>query len=199
MKRYFENLTSKVSRMVKHWWLMLFAGLLSIVAGICVFVFPVESYLTISLIFGVLMLLTGITQLMMASTSGNYLTMRGYVIVGGILDLILGVFLCVYPGVTVMVLPILMGIWLMYHSFIIIAFGGDMDTFRISGSAVMVIFGILLLALSIFVLLDPLSVGVATILILAGIGLMILGLTFVVISFKLKNIHKVWEKTHPVK
>ena len=197
MKRYFENLTSKVSRMVKHWWLMLFAGLLSIVAGICVFVFPVESYLTISLIFGVLMLLTGITQLMMASTSGNYLTMRGYVIVGGILDLILGVFLCVYPGVTVMVLPILMGIWLMYHSFIIIAFGGDMDTFRISGSAVMVIFGILLLALSIFVLLDPLSVGVATILILAGIGLMLLGLTFVVISFKLKNIHKVWEKTHP--
>ena len=199
MKRYFENLTSKVSRMVKHWWLMLFAGLLSIVAGICVFVFPVESYLTISLIFGVLMLLTGITQLMMASTSGNYLTMRGYVIVGGILDLILGVFLCVYPGVTVMVLPILMGIWLMYHSFIIIAFGGDMDTFRISGSAVMVIFGILLLALSIFVLLDPLSVGVATILILAGIGLMLLGLTFVVISFKLKNIHKVWEKTHPAK
>lgn len=191
MKRYFENLTSKVSRMVKHWWLMLFAGLLSIVAGICVFVFPVESYLTISLIFGVLMLLTGITQLMMASTSGNYLTMRGYVIVGGILDLILGVFLCVYPGVTVMVLPILMGIWLMYHSFIIIAFGGDMDTFRVSGSAVMVIFGILLLALSIFVLLDPLSVGVATILLLAGIGLMILGLTFVVISFKLKNIHKV--------
>ena len=199
MKRYFENLTSKVSRMVKHWWLMLFAGLLSIVAGICVFVFPVESYLTISLIFGVLMLLTGITQLMMASTSGNYLTMRGYVIVGGILDLILGVFLCVYPGVTVMVLPILMGIWLMYHSFIIIAFGGDMDTFRVSGSAVMVIFGILLLALSIFVLLDPLSVGVATILLLAGIGLMILGLTFVVISFKLKNIHKVWEKTHPAK
>ena len=199
MKRYFENLTSKVSRMVKHWWLMLFAGLLSIVAGICVFVFPVESYLTISLIFGVLMLLTGVTQLMMASTSGNYLTMRGYVIVGGILDLILGVFLCVYPGVTVMVLPILMGIWLMYHSFIIIAFGGDMDTFRVSGSAVMVIFGILLLALSIFVLLDPLSVGVATILLLAGIGLMILGLTFVVISFKLKNIHKVWEKTHPAK
>lgn len=199
MKRYFENLTSKVSRMVKHWWLMLFAGLLSIVAGVCVFVFPIESYLTISLIFGVLMLLTGITQLMMASTSGNYLTMRGYVIVGGILDLILGVFLCVYPGVTVMVLPILMGIWLMYHSFIIIAFGGDMDTFRISGSAVMVIFGILLLALSIFVLLDPLSVGVATILLLAGIGLMILGLTFVVISFKLKNIHKVWEKTHPAK
>lgn len=199
MKRYFENLTSKVSRMVNHWWLMLFAGLLSIVAGICVFVFPVESYLTISLIFGVLMLLTGVTQLMMASTSGNYLTMRGYVIVGGILDLILGVFLCVYPGVTVMVLPILMGIWLMYHSFIIIAFGGDMDTFRISGSAVMVIFGILLLALSIFVLLDPLSVGVATILLLAGIGLMILGLMFIVISFKLKNIHKVWEKTHPVK
>lgn len=194
MKRYFENLTAKASRVIKHWWLMMIAGILSVAAGICVFVFPIESYVTLSLLFGVLMLLTGIIQLMLASTSGNYLLMRGYVIVGGVLDLILGVFLCVYPGMTLIALPVLMGLWLMYHSFIIIAFGGDMETFRVSGSPVMIILGVLLLILSIFVILDPLSVGVITILTAAGIGLILLGLMFCIMSYHLKNLHKVWDK-----
>ena len=86
------------------------AGILCIIAGICVFAFPLESYVTLSILFGVLMLLTGAAQLIIASTSGNYLVMRGYFIVGGVLDVILGIFLCVYPGVSLVVLPIMMGL-----------------------------------------------------------------------------------------
>ena len=190
MKRHFENLVAKASRAVKHWWLMLIAGILCIAAGICVFVFPVESYVALSILFGIVMLLTGIGQLIIASTSGNYLMMRGYFIVGGIMDLILGIFLCVYPGVTLVVLPFMMGLWLMYHSFILIAFGGDMDTFKVSGSASMIILGILVLILSIFVLLNPFSAGVVTVLVVAGAGLLLLGITFCVLAAKLRDLKK---------
>lgn len=120
MKRHFENLTSKVARTVKHWWLMLIAGLVCLVMGIVVFVFPLESYVTLAILFGVMMLAVGAIQLIVASTSGNYLTMRGYFVVGGVMDLILGIFLCIYPGVTLVALPIMLGIWMMYNSFIII-------------------------------------------------------------------------------
>ena len=188
MKRHFENLVAKASRAVKHWWLMLIAGILCIAAGICVFVFPVESYVALSILFGIVMLLTGVGQLIVASTSGNYLMMRGYFIVGGIMDLILGIFLCVYPGVTLVVLPFMMGLWLMYHSFILIAFGGDMDTFKVSGSASMIILGILVLILSIFVLLNPFSAGVVTVLVVAGVGLLLLGITFCVLAAKLRDL-----------
>ena len=188
MKRHFENLVAKASRAVKHWWLMLIAGILCIAAGICVFVFPVESYVVLSILFGIVMLLTGVGQLIIASTSGNYLMMRGYFIVGGIMDLILGIFLCVYPGVTLVVLPFMMGLWLMYHSFILIAFGGDMDTFKVSGSASMIILGILVLVLSIFVLLNPFSAGVVTVLVVAGAGLLLLGITFCVLAAKLRDL-----------
>ena len=190
MKRHFENLVAKASRAVKHWWLMLIAGILCIAAGICVFVFPVESYVALSILFGIVMLLTGVGQLIIASTSGNYLMMRGYFIVGGIMDLILGIFLCVYPGVTLVVLPFMMGLWLMYHSFILIAFGGDMDTFKVSGSASMIILGILVLILSIFVLLNPFSAGVVTVLVVAGAGLLLLGITFCVLAAKLRDLKK---------
>lgn len=188
MKRHFENLVAKASRAVKHWWLMLIAGILCIAAGICVFVFPVESYVVLSILFGIVMLLTGVGQLIIASTSGNYLMMRGYFIVGGIMDLILGIFLCVYPGVTLVVLPFMMGLWLMYHSFVLIAFGGDMDTFKVSGSASMIILGILVLVLSIFVLLNPFSAGVVTVLVVAGAGLLLLGITFCVLAAKLRDL-----------
>ena len=197
MKRHFENLTAKAARAIKHWWLMLIAGILCIIAGICVFVFPVESYVALSILFGVVMLLTGAGQLILASTSGNYLTTKGYFIVGGVLDVILGIFLCVYPGVTLVVLPFMMGIWLMYHSFMLIAFGSDLDTFKISGSGSMIVLGVLILLLSVFVLLNPFSAGVITILIVAGVGLILLGATFCMVSSKLRYLNKEINRQDP--
>ena len=197
MKRHFENLTSKVARTVKHWWLMLIAGLLCLVMGVVVFVFPLQSYVTLAILFGVLMLIVGAVQLIVASTSSNYLTMRGYFVVGGVLDLILGIFLCIYPGVTLVALPLMMGIWMMYNSFIIIAFGGDMETFRLGGSGLVIVGGVLLLLLSVIVLLNPFSAGVATVIILAGIGFLVLGCLLCILSLKLKHIDKEIEIEFP--
>jgi uncharacterized membrane protein HdeD (DUF308 family) len=190
MRNHFDNLTVKASRAVRHWWLHMLCGILCVAAGIAVFIFPMESYMTMGLLFGILMLLVGTTQLVVASSSGNYLTMRGYVIVGGILDVILGVFLCVNPYVSMVLMPVLLGIWMLYHSFIIMAFGGDLEAFRIDGSGWTVAGGALLMLLSIFVLVNPMSAGVATVVVLAGVGLILFGMLLCALSFKLKNIHR---------
>ena len=172
---------------------MLVAGLLSIVLGIVVFVFPLESYVTLAILFGVLMLITGAAQLIIAVTSGNYIAMRGYFIVGGVLDLLLGIFLCVYPGITLVALPVMMGIWMMYNSFILMALGGDMDTFRLNGGGGVIFGGIILLLLSILVLINPFSVGIATVIILAGVGLLVFGTILCMLSLRLKHIDKLIE------
>jgi uncharacterized membrane protein HdeD (DUF308 family) len=135
------------------------------------------------------MLIVGAAQLVIASTSGNYLAMRGYVIAGGILDLLLGIFLCLYPAVTVVLLPIMLGIWMMYHSFMIIAFGGDLETFRIGGSAWVTVGGILLLLLSILILVNPFSAGIATVIVVTGVGLLVFGLLLCAQSNMLRQIH----------
>lgn len=187
------NLTSMVSRAIKHWWLMLIAGLLCIALGVAVFIFPLASYVTLAILFGALMLLVGVVQLIIASSSSNYLAQRGYMIVGGILDVILGVFLCIYPDITMFMLPIIMGIWMMYHSFMLISFGGDMDTFKLGGGGMVIMGGVLLLLLSIMVILNPFSVGMATVIVLAGVGLLIMGSLLCTLSFKMKNIDKIME------
>lgn len=172
---------------------MLIVGILSLVAGILVFVFPLESYVTLSVLFGILMVLVGASQLIIASASNNYLMMRGYVIVGGVLDVLLGMFLCLYPGVTIFLLPILLGIWMLYHSFIIIAFGGDLDTFNVGGQGAVIGSGILLLVLSILILMNPFSAGIAAVVALTGVGFLVFGAILIMLSFKLKEIHKAIE------
>ena len=189
MKHHFQNLTKKAGRAVKHWWMLMVAGLLCIAGGITVFVFPLESYVTLSIIFGVLMVLVGAIQLIVASTSNNYRAMRGYVITGGVLDLILGLFLSFYPGVTFVLLPIMLGIWMLYHSFMIIAFGGDLDTFNVKGDGFVIASGIVLLLISILVLMNPFGAGVAAVVIIAGVGLIVFGIIMCMMSAKLKDIH----------
>ena len=197
MKRHFENLVDRATRAIKHWWLLLLAGILCMALGIAVFVFPLESYVTLSILFGVLMLLTGAAQLIISATSGNYLMMRGYLIVGGIIDLLIGIFLCINPGITLVALPIIMGICLMYNSFLVIAFGGDLDTFRISGGAWMTVGGILMLVLSILVLLNPLSFGIEMVVVLAGIGLLMFGIMLCSVAMRVKSIHNYMEQEYP--
>lgn len=190
MKRHFDNLTAKVGRVIKHWWLMMLAGICCIAAGVVVFVFPMESYIALAILFGILMVFVGAAQLVIASTSGNYLAMKGYMIAGGVLDIFLGIFLCIYPAVTVVLLPIMLGIWLMYHSFMMIAFAGDLDTFKLNGSGWVVFGGIILLILSILILVNPFSAGIATVIVFTGIGLILFGLLLCGQSALLRRIHE---------
>ena len=190
MKRHFENLVRRASRVVKHWWLLGLAGLLCIIAGIAVFVFPIQSYVALSIIFGALVLLVGAAQLIVASSSSNYLAVKGYWVVGGVLDILLGIFLCIYPTVTLMLLPAMMGIWMLYHSFMLLAFGGDLENFGVSGSGGTIFGGVLLLILSIMVLINPFGAGVATVIVVAGVGLLCIGALLIMASLQFKDIHK---------
>ena len=197
MKRHFENLTERAGRAVQHWWLMMLAGILCIALGFAVFVFPLQRYVTLSILAGILMLLVGAAQLIIASTSGNYLAMRGYMLVGGVIDLILGLLLCVYPGVTMALLPVMLGIWMMYHSFMMIAFGGDLETFRVKGSGWTILGGVLLLALSFVVLVNPFSAGIAAVIVLSGVGLIVFGILLCWAAKIFKDIDKSFEREYP--
>lgn len=197
MKRHFENLTDRATRVINHWWLLPLAGILCVALGVSVFVFPLESYVVLSVLLGVLLLVIGAAYLIIASTSGNYLAMRGYLVIGGIVDVLLGIFLCVYPAASLAFLPVMVGICLLYHSFMLISLGGDLSTFRVPGSVWVVCGGILLLLLSLLVIANPLSIGIDTVIVIAGLGLVLLGIMLSAIGVRFKDIHNYVEKEYP--
>ena len=197
METFIERITDKAGRVIRHWWLLLLAGLLLVAGGIVVFCNPVESYLTLSIMSGVLMLVTGIVELVIASTSRNYFAMRGYSIIGGICDLLLGVLMCCYPGMTLVLLPVMLGAYMLYHSFMIIGFGSDLQAFRVPGAGWSIVLGILLLLLSIFVLINPFSIGIGAVIVLTGVSMLLLGAAFVAGAFRLKGIHRYFRALGP--
>ena len=180
----------KASRTVRHWWLYLITGILSIIAGIVVFCNPIESYITLSIMFGILMLISGIVELVVSTTSRNYFITRSYSIVGGILDLLIGLFLCCYPRITLVVLPVILGVWMMFHSFMIIGLGSDMDSFRVRGSGWVIAGGVILLLLSFGITFFPLTLGTASVVILTGCAFIFFGALLIALSIRLRRIHE---------
>lgn len=189
MKRQFENIRRRASQSVRHWWLFMIAGIIGIILGITVFVFPLESYVVLSILFGVLMLAVGAAKLIAASASDNFFMMKNYVLIGGVLDVVLGIFLCVYPEITLVLLPIMMGFWMLYNSFVLIGLAGDLDTYGVPGTAWLSAGAILLMILSIIVLVNPFGAGIATVVLLAGIGLIVFGILLCVLSKTIKEVH----------
>jgi uncharacterized membrane protein HdeD (DUF308 family) len=78
---------------------------------------------------------------------------------------------------------------MLYHSFVTIAFGGDLETFNIGGQGVVIGSGIVLLILSILILMNPFSAGIAAVVVLTGVGLIVFGAVLIILSMKLKTLH----------
>ncbi len=194
MSDFISQITGRAAKAVRNWWMLLIAGLLIIAAGVAVFFYPESSYEALSIVFGVVMLLTGVTELLLAVSSRNWFMMRGYNIVGGVLDLLVGIMLCAWPQVTMATLPFILGIWLIYHSFMIIGLAGDMSAFRVAGSGWLVFGGILMLLFAIMIVLKPFSIGVSAIVVLLGIGLIVFGAVLVGASIRLSRVHNYFKE-----
>lgn len=185
-----ENLIQKAGNTVRHWWLILLSGILSVIAGIIVFCNPVESYISLSIFFGIVILLTGIIKIVTIITSRNYFLMRNYSVIGGIFDLLTGIFLLVYPQMTLVILPLVLGIWMLYHGVMIVSLGGDMRAFEVPGHIWTTTGGIILMILSILIIINPLHIGTASVVLLTGTGLVCFGIILSLIALKLRKIHK---------
>lgn len=185
----FNHLTTKASRAIKSWWLLLIAGILGIAAGIAAFCYPMDSYVALSIIIGVVLLVMGVVELAVALTSRNLFLTRGYNIAGGILDILLGIMLCSMPGITMVTLPIFLGVCLIYHSFMIIGFGSDLAAFNVPGRSWCTLGGVLMLIVSIFMVLKPFDFGASVIVALLGCALIVFGAVMIAMSIKLHKLH----------
>lgn len=190
MNTFLSSFADKATKTVKNWWLFLVCGLLCIAAGIVVFCNPVSSYITLSLLFGVVFIVSGVLELVASLTSRNFFMMRGYNIAGGVLDILIGVLLCATPGLDMVLLPIFLGVWVLYHSFMILGLAGDFRTLGVGGAGWGIFIGIVMLLLSLLIIFKPFSFGTSAVVILTGVGLIVVGFTMISASLRLRRIHK---------
>ena len=91
-------------------------------------------------------------------------------------------------------LPFVLGIWLIYHSFMVIGLAGDMSAFKGSGSGWLICGGVLMLLLAIMIVLKPFSIGVSAVVVLLGVGLIVFGAVLVGASIRLSRVHNYFKE-----
>ena len=87
--------------LTRYWWAMLILGVAIFVVGILIFTYPGESYIGMAALFAVLMLVSGIIEVVIAFTE-KYMVGRGWAAVLGVLEIILGIILICSPAITAM-------------------------------------------------------------------------------------------------
>lgn len=181
-------------RAIRHWWLLLAVGILLLAAGIAIFFYPRQSYLGLAVLFGWLIFLSGVFETALAATSRHFITGRGWLLAGGIIEIILGVILIPNVAISEAAMPIILGFWLLMRSFGTIGLGGDMATLGIHGAGWTIFTGILLLLCSLWILLQPLVFGSTAVLVWASISLLFAGAAACSMALQLRHAHRCMER-----
>jgi uncharacterized membrane protein HdeD (DUF308 family) len=163
------------------WWLLLFVGPLSVLAGVIILVQPGDSLATLAVIAGIYLLVDGILEF--ASAFLRSTLNRGLAALFGALTAIVGVLLIRHPIAGVAAVALLIGIWLIAIGVIRLATafdeGGDSGWHIVAG-ALELIAGIAIVA-------SP-DIGYATLALLVGIGFILNGVGITALGWNLRRL-----------
>ena len=182
------EIIKKVKNVTKHWYLSLILGILFICTGIWVLRTPLESYLTLSILFSVTIFISGISEIIFSVSNRKEMENWGWVLVGGIIDLLLGIWLISSPLLSISVLPFVVGFMLMFRSMIAMGIAFEVKGLPDSGWGWLLALGILGLLFSFILIWNPMFAGL-TIVIWTGCAFISLGIFRIILSFKLKKLH----------
>jgi uncharacterized membrane protein HdeD (DUF308 family) len=168
----------------RNWSLLLFNGLLLIVAGVLIFTIN-WSVRSLATFLGALFILEGIS---MALTSGIDARVRRANVLSGLLSIAAGIAIIVWPGPGIVAVAIFLGAWLIV-----------IGTITISGSLaarrflpdwwLLLITGLLEVPLGVLALANP-GATLAAIITVGGIWAVAVGVMRVILSFEVRNLPK---------
>lgn len=192
MMRFIPDLRG-LNKLIKHWWVTCLLGIAMLVAGIIVFAHPVESYLSFALFFGIMIAAAGLLQIFSALSASKG-SGRGWILVGGILELILGVLLISNLGVTAVFMPFLIALWFLVRGIYMVVFAGEISKIGVgtvgAGTKGWLMFTAILLIISSLLMFIFPYIGAGMVIFLLGISFLIAGISTVVFSFKMRGLKK---------
>lgn len=191
MKTY--DLYDRAMEPVRHWWMYLIIGVLAFILGVFMLTNPAITYEMMTLLLGLALMVFGIIELIVGLFSRNIFVTRAAVLIGAILNIVLGILLAANPGIAALTLPLILGMWMLYQSFMMISYAGDLKGFKVKGYGLTLFCGIVLLILALLILLRPMTVGIFTVAIYISLSLIVYGLSEIVSAFRLKSIHNIIE------
>jgi len=171
----------------KKWWLLLIKGFILILLGLIIMFNPRQTLLVISIYMGISLIITGITLLLISAELKKAMenwTMR---LAEGLLDIVFGFFLLAHPDVSLQIIPILIGFWVIFYGVLILAGSFQFsDSMKVRKKAILIV-GIVTIILGFIIAFNP-NITIVTIGILIGIPVLIIGFANLFFAINLKNL-----------
>jgi uncharacterized membrane protein HdeD (DUF308 family) len=176
-----------LTALAQNWWLLLLRGIAAIVFGIFAFFWPGITLLTLTLLWGAYALADGVFALWAAisGSGGGGAASRWWLALAGIAGILSGVVAFFLPGMTALLLLMLIACWAIIVGALQI-WGAIQLRKEIEGEWLLGLNGLLSIAFGAFVIVQPGAGALAVVWIIAGFAI-IAGAIQIGLAFELKN------------
>ncbi len=178
-----ETLGDEVREITRLWWLLLLGGVVSLVIGILLLVWPSRTLEVIAILLGIELLLVGAIQIGLAfgEPSGS----RTGAILRGAFAGIAGLIVIRHPGGSLTVIALAIGIYLVLAGVMKLVSAFESSV----GRGWLLLGAVLDLAIGVVIVAWP-QFGVTSLAVLAGIALVLRGALESVSAFALRSVEK---------
>lgn len=181
------SLVQSLRNSIKHWYIPLIVGILFMVFGFYLFTIPLETYLALSMLFSISFITSGLLEIVFSIQNNNSLKGWGWYLVSGLLSLIMGIYLVVYPGISMSILPFVVGFTLMFRSFQSLGIAFDLREKRILSWGNLALASTLGIILSFLLLANPFFTSLSLVT-LTALSFVFTGIASMVLAFNLKSV-----------
>ncbi len=185
-----ENpISQKIDHAVKNWWLSLIIGILFAAMGIWMLLTPMATFAALVILFSVFMFTSGVFEIAFAVSNHRAIRGWGWYLVVGIIDLLLGGYLMFHPGLTAIIIPLVIAFWLMFRGFTAIGFAIDARSIGLRGWGWYLAMGSLAVGCSLLVIWQPVS-GMVAATLMAALAFLFIGIFRILLSVDLHSLSK---------
>ncbi|MCP2278014.1 HdeD family acid-resistance protein [Nocardia amikacinitolerans] len=166
------------------WQAVLVTGVLTVIIGVLILVWPDKTLLVAGILFGIYLVISGVLQLVAAFGATKSAGMRVLYFLSGVLSIIIGVFCFRDELASILLLGLWIGIgWLFRGVAMLVAAASDPG---MPGRGWQGFFGVITAIAGVVLIIWPVS-SVATLTLVAGIWLIVLGIMEIVTAFGVRK------------
>lgn len=161
-------------------------GIIFFIVGIVVFFEPGGTYLALSVLFGIVVILSGAFELYLGTKAPTG-SGKGWYIAGGVVEILLGILLLCTPSMLFTILPFVLGFWLLFRGFMAVGVASEMMGVGIKGAGWTMTLGILVIISAFLVLFNPI-IGVGVVVFWVGLSLLLTS----ALAYMANSLKTVW-------
>lgn len=154
--------------------LWVITGVLLVIAGIICLRSPATAVASLTLFFGIAMLFSGIVDIIIFATANSMMAGAGWFLADGIITILLSIFILGDQWFTMMTLPFIFGMWLLFSGISEFANSFELRRLGIHGWGWFTALGIISAVVGFFSFLDPIA-GTVAITAMVGVFLILQG------------------------